>query len=143
MQPVITYRVPSSPSMSVEEPKIQLKLYGESHALNRIFLTGFEDYFESDPCLGTRILPYFIALGEILAPEWDQKFDRLAWFRGEQRAVDQGDVRAYYTKSGDELPADQIYDYQDIQVFVFYGEPCNPLGDPNYVVCPARHLYPN
>ena len=135
MQPRITYRVPGGLSLSMEDPKIELQLTGESHALNRIYLGGFEDYFESDPCFGTRILPYYMALGKLLAPEWERQFYMLAWFRGEQ-----GAVRAYYTESGDEVPSDQILDYeleyQGVKIFVRYENPCSPATDP---FCPRRH----
>jgi len=131
MHPVTTYRIPGAPSLNVEQPKVELQLEGESHALNRIYLGGFEDYFVSDPCLGTRILPYFIALGKILAPEWAQKFYMLAWFRGEQ-----GAVRADYTESGDELTYPKILEYQGVKIFVRYEPPCNPVADP---FCPASH----
>ena len=135
MQPVVLYKVPGGLSLSVEEPKVELQLTGESHELNRVYVGGFEDYFESDPCFGTRILPYFMALGKLLAPEWERQFYMLAWFRGEQ-----GAVRAYYTESGDEVPSDQILDfqleYQGVKVFVRYEEPCNPVRDP---FCPLRH----
>ena len=131
MQMVTTYRVPGALSRSVQQPKIELILTGESHALNRIYLGGFEDYLESDPCIGTRILPYFIALGKFLAPEWDQKFSMLNWFNGTN-----GTLRALYNQSGDEIPEDQIQEYEGIKIFVRYEYPCNPVGDP---FCPTSH----
>ena len=134
MQTIVLYDIPAEneyPDLMINA-STRLHLQGEERSLTQVIYQGYEDYFDEDPCSAVKQLAYFIALTEVLVPEWRQHFDYVSWFKGEL-----GTSNTFFESNGQPLTSQTAQSHDGVIVSLQFSAQCNSTLD---LLCPPRQI---